>query len=100
MARASSHGSEVIGSVHDAPAEVTLPNPVGHYPRGQRMARVGNPLCEPRARTLHVRRKRRGVFRQQDAERSRVDGLEGLGVVAPGEQTDFRWVLSVIADGC
>src|SRR5262245_31428917 len=49
MARRLALGAEVLGGLHQAGAEELLPESVDRDPRGQGVARVGQPLREAKA---------------------------------------------------
>ena len=52
MARRGPGLSEVVGRGDDSLAEVEQPDSVDHHARGQRMARLGQPLANARRRPL------------------------------------------------
>ena len=81
MRRARAVLPEVIRCVHQADAEVMLPDPVHHHARGQRIFRAGNPIGQLQAALL-LWRVGRECERAEDRQRARRDRLALLHRIA------------------
>ena len=99
MARAIAHEAEVVRSVDDPFAEVEGPNAVDDDARGERMLRIGEPVCEDQTRILSVGRGRRRALGQQHAQRAHVHSLALVFELAPVQHVDLGAVLVVVGDG-
>ena len=58
MRGAAAIETEVVRGVHNADAEVIVPEPIGNHPRGKRIARIADP-CRKLEPALGLRRVRR-----------------------------------------
>src|SRR5688572_9092564 len=85
MSRFLPHTAEIARSCHNAHAEMMMPEPVNHYPGGQRIRWIGQPLGEGRSSSGRSQARPRRDPRRlwiEDRQESRLYFLERTGVIA------------------